>query len=233
MAFLSRGFLRQFSTNSFAQVPAFKARGVMFLKKEKSGVMFLWHFRVFKKLNVKVKIRLYKSAVCSIVRYGSDGYSLDATARRRLKDFNAKRLAVITGRSIEAENRNPSYDLVNDVRLARLKWLGHILRLDENITLHKTIKDLYTNGIHHDGMLMDEAPNSKDFEELVEIARERSRWREFAKEKCSKQFNPARTRAPIGEPNLTEERGGNRVGTRDRTLFKAHTHNVPKVMNKN
>ena len=186
-----------------------------------------------KKLNVKVKIRLYKSAVGSIVRYGSDGYSLDATARRRLKDFNAKRLAVITGRSIEAENRNPSYDLVKDVRLARLKWLGHILRLDENITLHKTIKDLYTNGIHHDGMLMDEAPNSKDFEELVEIARERSGWREFAKEKCSEQFNPARTRAPIGEPNLTEERGGNRVGTRDRTLFKAHTHNVPKVMNKN
>ena len=54
-------------------------------------------------------------------------------------------------------------------------------------------------------MLMDEAPNSKDFEELVETARERSRWREFAsKEKCSEQFNPARTRAPIGEPNLTE-----------------------------
>ena len=67
----------------------------------------------------------------------------------------------------------------------------------------------------------------------MEIARERSRWRELAKEKCSEQFNPARTRAPIGEPNLTEERGGNRVGTRDRTLFKDHTHNVPKVMNKN
>ena len=81
-------------------------------------------------------------------------------------------------------------------------------------------------------MLMDEAPNSKDFEELVEIAL-RSRWREFAKEKCSEQFNPVRTRAPIGEPNLTEERGGNHVGTRDRTLFKVHTHNVPKVMNKN
>ena len=57
------------------------------------------------------------------------------------------------------------------------KWLGHILRLDENITLHKTIKDLYNNGIHHEGMLMDEAPNSEDFE-----ASERSRWRQFAKE---------------------------------------------------
>ena len=61
---------------------------------------------------------------------------------------------------------------------------------------------------------MDEAPSSKNFGELVEIASERSRWREFAEEKCAEQFNLARTRAPIGKPNWKEERGGNRVRTK-------------------
>ena len=56
--------------------------------------------------------------MCSSARYGLDGYSLDATATRRLKDLNVKRLAVTTGRSIATENRNPTYDLVKDVRLA-------------------------------------------------------------------------------------------------------------------
>ena len=51
------------------------------------------------------------------------------------------------------------------------------------------------------------------------------------------QFNLARTRAPKGKPNPKEERGGNRVGTRDRiSLIHTHTHththhNVPKLMN--
>ena len=113
-----------------------------------------------------------------LLHRASDGYSLDATARRQIKDFNAKRLAVITGRSIDAENRNPSYDLVKDVRLARIKWLGHILRLDENIQDHQRPQSLHQRHpprrhVHGRGT------NSKEFEELVEIARERSRWREL------------------------------------------------------
>ena len=44
---------------------------------------------------------------------------------------NARRLAVITGREIREEYLVPSYDLIGAVRARRLKYVGHILRLEE------------------------------------------------------------------------------------------------------
>ena len=128
-----------------------------------------------------MKIRLYKSAVGSIVRVRAESYTMDEKVRRRLNNFNSKAMAGITGRSISEEAKNPTYDLLTDIKKARAKWLGHILRLDRNSTLVRTLEEFDKHGKKYEGNLLEVAPSYNSFNELREFARDRERWREHVK----------------------------------------------------
>ena len=82
--------------------------------------------------SIALRFRLYKSGVNSVLRYGSETYTLIEQASNALKSFNARSLARITGRKIADEYHTPSYDLVHEIRKTRARWLGHILRTDQN-----------------------------------------------------------------------------------------------------
>ena len=66
---------------------------------------------------------------------------MDENVRRWLNNFNSKGMAGITGRSISEEAKDPTYDLLTDIKKARAKWLGHILRLDRNSILVRTMEE--------------------------------------------------------------------------------------------
>ena len=81
-------------------------------------------------LSLPLKIRLYITAVCSILTYGAETWALTNTVLRQLNGANSLMLARITGRSIPTEARPTSttYNLTLDVRRRHFKWLGEILR---------------------------------------------------------------------------------------------------------
>ena len=84
-----------------------------------------------KSIPLRLKIKIYKTAVCSLLTYGSEAWRLDEKTIAMLNGCNARCLSHITHKSVheEASARTRTYDLVADIRRRRFKWLGHILRL--------------------------------------------------------------------------------------------------------
>ena len=81
-------------------------------------------------LHPRLKMRLYVSAVCSIMIYGSEAWILDAATQRALNGANSKMVSQITGRTIREEAvEGKTYDVVAGIRATRLRWLGLILRM--------------------------------------------------------------------------------------------------------
>ena len=100
-------------------------------------------------LILQLKLRLYKSAVCSILVYGAETWFLDECTKRMLNGANSAMLTHITGktRHEEATPETRTFDIVTWIRARRIRWLGlgHILRLPDNEgrLLKEAVKDIY------------------------------------------------------------------------------------------
>ena len=82
-------------------------------------------------LGPNLKLRLYKVAVCSLLTYGCESWSLSDKVLRQINGVNSSMLALArfteqTQRQ-EARRATTSYDLVSHIRFMRLKWLGFIM----------------------------------------------------------------------------------------------------------
>ena len=77
------------------------------------------------------KMRVYKTAICSLLTYGSEAWDLDAQTQAMINGANARLLSRFTGKDAhqEASVKTRTYDLVRDIKKRRMKWLGHLLRL--------------------------------------------------------------------------------------------------------
>ena len=69
-------------------------------------------------ISLKVKLRLYEAAVCSLLTYGCETWDLDTDTIRKINGANSVILARITGKSIPTEARphTTSFDLVKKIR---------------------------------------------------------------------------------------------------------------------
>ena len=85
-------------------------------------------------LSVGLKLRLYEAGVISVLIYGCETWDLTEKAMTWLGAWNATRLAMITGRKIREEYKNPVFDLVGVVRARRLpvKWAGELLTREDS-----------------------------------------------------------------------------------------------------
>ena len=83
------------------------------------------------KISLQLKMKIYKSAICSLLTYGCEAWDLSEENIALLNGANARLLSRFTGKDahVEASKRTRSYDLVLAIRKRRFKWLGHILRL--------------------------------------------------------------------------------------------------------
>lgn len=63
-----------------------------------------------------------------------------------LNGWNSRCVAFITGRDIrqEAGRAGQSFDLVSHLRVRRLKWVGHVLRMDDSRFVKQAMKALWT-----------------------------------------------------------------------------------------
>ena len=135
----------------------------------------VWRSKI---LNKKLKIQLYRSAVISILVYGHEAWDLTPTMMITLNGWNSRCVALITGREIrqEAGRMGQTFDLVADLRVRRLKWVGHVLRMDDSGYVKQSIKAVWTlkkNGkLRREGsvLISMDVPKCSSIRELQELA---------------------------------------------------------------
>ena len=123
-------------------------------------------------LGKRLKIRLYKVAVCSLLMYGCESWMLTNKVLRQLNGANSSMLTRITDQSIREETRRTtiSFDLVRQIRVMRLKWLDYILQLDETRLIFQAV-EVQFNSCQAGSILMD-APSHKDLQDLIVKAKD-------------------------------------------------------------
>ena len=126
----------------------------------------------------RLKLRLYKVAICSLLMYGCESWVLTGKVLRQLNGANSSMLARITGQSIreEARRATTSFDLVRQIRVMRLKWLGYILQQDEARLIFQAIEVQYD--FYQTGSILMDAPRHKDLQDLIVKAKDTAFWKE-------------------------------------------------------
>ena len=117
-----------------------------------------------KAVPLSLKMRIYKTGVCSRLIYGSEGWKLTTRACAMLNGANSRMVSRITGKSVheEASKRTHTFDVVASTRARRLQWVGHILRMksdskDNHRIVHKAIQYICVYDNRQEGdLLMDE-----------------------------------------------------------------------------
>ena len=78
-----------------------------------------------------LKLRFYAAGIISILTHGAETWLLTDRLVSRLRNWNARCLSRITGRSVREEHVDQTFDLIPRLLSRRLKWLGHVLRAEE------------------------------------------------------------------------------------------------------
>ena len=134
---------------------------------------------------LRLKMRIYKTGVCSKLVYGSEAWTLDDKACKMLNGANSKMVARVTGRPIrdEATKGLRTFDIIAWIRARRLQWMGHILRLkgkDEQRLIHKAVEYMYAN--RKVGDLLIDIPPHRDWDDLKKKASDRTAWRRLVRQ---------------------------------------------------
>ena len=146
------------------------------------------HIWVNKELHTNLRMRLYKSSVCSILTYGSEAWRLTPKVCAALNGANSSMVSVITDRSIREEATDGrTFDLLKWIRARKLQWLGHILRMDKTRMLKKAAFEMFK--APQQGDLLMDAPSTNS-------------WRELCTYACDKEYWKARVRA-LRQPRVT------------------------------
>ena len=137
----------------------------------------LRHIWSNKELHLNLRLRLYKSCVCSVQTYGSEAWQLHEEARRTLNGANSQMLSIITDKTPhqEASAKWRTFDLVAWIRARRLQWLGHILRMGPERKIKQAVFELFKAPT--EGNLLMDAPVVGSWKELCTYAMDREYWR--------------------------------------------------------
>ena len=81
------------------------------------------HIWADRRLHLNLRLRLYRSSVCSIMTYGSEAWQLSDEVTRALNGANSQMVSIITGKSphVEASKDTRTFDLLRWIRARRLQ----------------------------------------------------------------------------------------------------------------
>ena len=133
------------------------------------------------RLQLKVKLDLYKKSVCTVFAHGSEAWTLTPSIRRSVNGFNSRCLHRITERSYRLEATEPTFNLVRALRQRRRRWLGHILRMPDERLVRRTVLETAGNGPPYPpgSLLMD---FEADLDEIKNMAEDRTVWTNIVNE---------------------------------------------------
>ena len=128
-------------------------------------------------LPLKLKLHWYQTYVVSVLFYGHTSWKLTKKVVAMIRNFNAKCLYKITGRTPEQESRVPTIDLLQELRVRRAKWVGHILRSEEEHLARRAMME--RSRPYPEGHVLEDAPRHNNISELLYLAQDREVWREL------------------------------------------------------
>ena len=120
-----------------------------------------------------MKIRLYRTAVCSTFTHACEAWDLTENVTKMINGFNSRCLHVITKKDFRDTATNPDYDLVLSIRQRRMRFLGHILRMDISRLLRRTLLAYVEGG---DSLLIMQDCGGRNIKQLTKMARDRRQW---------------------------------------------------------
>ena len=129
------------------------------------------------RLPTSLKIRLYQSAVCSSLTHASEAWEMSGKVKKTINGFNSRCLSVITKGDTHELAISPPFDLIKTIRRRRLRYLGHVLRMDSERLVLKTLMALTKGGTEYPpgSLFMD--VEDIPFEELLSLASDKSYWK--------------------------------------------------------
>ena len=98
----------------------------------------LSHMWADHRLPTTMKLRLYTSAVCSSFTHGCEAWKITDSVHRTINGFNSRCLSIITGKEFNVTASNPDFNLIEAISKRRLRFAGHILRMNPNRLLRRT-----------------------------------------------------------------------------------------------
>ena len=124
-----------------------------------------------------LKIRLYIAAVVSLLTYGCESWNLTEDVMCKLNGCNSRMLVRITERDVQSEARSvtSSFDLVKNIRVRRLRWLGQILRGDQSRLLFQAVEQQHL--MQDPGNLFMDTPNHVSLVDLIALANDKTYWK--------------------------------------------------------
>ena len=128
-------------------------------------------------LPIDLKVRLYIASCCSMLVYGSEAWTLDEKTKRCINGSNAYMLSHITGKTKHEETTKDktTFNILAWIRARRLKWVGHILRLDNKRLIKQALKVIYDN--RQEGDILMDVPQELNWQQLQEMAEDKNGWR--------------------------------------------------------
>ena len=136
------------------------------------------------------KIALYERGVISVLLYGCETWMLDDKLKKIIRGWNSTCLHKITGRSHRGECVEPSFDTIARANAKRMRFLGHVLRSDDNYLVKQVLlaygeRQLNEMDRYEEGAILNEAPTHSSLKELEELAQDKSKWKKMVYEvKC-------------------------------------------------
>ena len=96
-------------------------------------------------ISLRVKLNIYKAAVMSLMTYVNEAWTLNTECMAKINGTNVRCLSRITGKTAhqEASERTQTFNIIKSLRRRLFKWLGHILRMDEDRLVLKAVKVQY------------------------------------------------------------------------------------------
>ena len=94
-----------------------------------------------KTVSIQLKLRIYKATVIAVLTHGFESWNLHPKICKYLDNWNARRLAFITGREIRDENSAPTFVLSSWLQARRLKWAGALLNAEDTFLPARVAKE--------------------------------------------------------------------------------------------
>ena len=128
----------------------------------------------------KLKMKIYKTAVCSLLTYGCEAWDLDKHTLAKINGANARLLSRFTGKDAhsEASACTRTFDLVHAIKLRRFRWLGHLIRMGDTRLVKLATCVQYERG-SKGGLFMD-LPAHLSYAEIQQLAGCRKTWKKLA-----------------------------------------------------
>ena len=146
------------------------------IKKAQAAFGLLFRIWSEEEIDLSVKLLAYTAFVVSIFTYGSESWILDDKTKKKVINWNAKNISLLTNNSIHEESKYPTLDVLTIIRKRRADWLRISFTNDPNepITkslhyqnLHRKPGDIFSDFEHksHDKMM--ELLNREDWKEKL------------------------------------------------------------------